>query len=123
MIARDDLTRAHWRGAVNRSYYTIFHAASAVLLWLDIERSRHSGTQAAFGEFLVKRGNIEPKFGRIYTRARKAREEQDYDLDVAPPTEQDAKQIVDDAERFVSRMKRFLREEGAIPKTDTNKIA
>ena len=58
MIARDDLTRAHWRGAVNRSYYTIFHAASAVLLWLDIERARHSGTQAAFGEFLVKRGKI-----------------------------------------------------------------
>ena len=46
-----------------------------------------------------------------------ARDEQDYDLDVAPPTEQDAKQIVDDAERFVSRMERFLCEEGAIPKT------
>ena len=90
-------------------------------MWIDIERSRHSGTQAAFVEFLVKQGNIETKFGHIYTRARKAREEQDYDLEVAPPTEQEANQIVDDAEEFVSRMKRFLREEGAVPKEDKNK--
>ena len=114
MIARDDVARGHWRGAINRAYYTIFHTASAALLWLDIERSRHSGTQSAFGEFLVKKGYIEPEFGRIYARARKAREEQDYDLEAVAPTEQDAMQIVAEAESFVSRLERFLREKGAI---------
>lgn len=112
--ARDDLAQRHSRGAVNRAYYTVFHAASAALLWLDIERARHSGTQSAFGEFLVKPGHVEPEFGRIYTRARKAREEQDYDLDAAPLTVQDAERIVADAEHFVTRLERYLHEVGAI---------
>jgi uncharacterized protein (UPF0332 family) len=75
--ARDDLAHSHLRGAVNRAYYAIFHSASAALLWLDVERVRHSGTQSAFGEYLVKPGHIEPELGKIYSRARKAREEQD----------------------------------------------
>ena len=64
--ARDNLAHGHWRGAVNRAYYAVFHAASAALLWLDIERARHAGVQAAFGEFLIKSGVIEAEFGRIY---------------------------------------------------------
>ena len=84
------------------------------MLWLDIERARHSGTQAAFGEFLVKPGNIEPEFGEIYTRARKAREEQDYDLAAVPLAVQDAERIVAGAERFMERLKRYLRQVGAI---------
>ena len=88
--------------------------ASAVLLWLDIERARHSGTQAAFNEFLVKPGKLEPEFGQIYSRARKAREEQDYDLQAAPLTYEDAARIVADAERFLARLDRHLREAGAL---------
>ncbi|MBW1692537.1 MAG: HEPN domain-containing protein [Deltaproteobacteria bacterium] len=48
IISRDDLTRSHCRGAVNRAYYAIFHTASAALLWLDILRPCRYGTQAAF---------------------------------------------------------------------------
>ena len=114
MTARADLTHGHWRGAVNRAYYTIFHTASAALLWLDIERARHSGTQAAFGEFLMKPGHVEPEFGEIYTRARKAREEQDYDLAAIPLPVQDAERIVAGAERFMERLKRYLRQVEAI---------
>lgn len=112
--ARDNLTGGHLRGAANRAYYAVFHVASAALLWLDIERARHSGVQSAFGEFLVKPRHVEPEFGRIYTRARQAREEQDYDLDAAPLTPEDAEQIVSEAERFVARIERYLREAGAI---------
>jgi uncharacterized protein (UPF0332 family) len=69
ITARDDLQHGHWRGATNRAYYAVFHTASAVLLWHDIERARHSGIQAAFNEFFVKSGILEPKYGRIYSRA------------------------------------------------------
>jgi hypothetical protein len=102
------------RVAVNRAYYTIFHTASAALLWIGVERSRHLGVQSAFGEFLVKSGSIEPEFGRLYAKAREAREEQDYDLEAAPLTLQDAAQIVDDAERFVNRIEQYLRQVGAV---------
>jgi len=119
--ARDDLTTAldnlahqHWRGAVNRAYYAIFHATSAALLWDDIERVKHSGVQSAFGRFLVKPGVIEAEFGRIYTKVRKAREMEDYDVMAPPLTEKAATQIVDDAERFVTRLEDYLRQVGAI---------
>jgi len=112
--ARDDLAHGHYRGAINRAYYTIFHTASAVLLWHDIERARHSGIQSSFGEFLIKPGAIEAEYGRIYSRARKAREKHDYDLDAVWPSTEEAEQIVADAERFVARVERYLCEEGAI---------
>jgi uncharacterized protein (UPF0332 family) len=112
--ARDDLAHGHWRGAINRAYYTIFHTASAALLWHSVERARHSGTQSAFGEFLVKPGLIEAKYGEIYSRARKERERHDYDLDAPWPLAEDAGQVVADAERFVARIERYLREVGAI---------
>lgn len=111
--ARDDLAHGHRRGAINRAYYTIFHMASAALLWHNIERARHSGIQSSFGEFLIKSGAIEAEYGRIYSRARKMREKHDYDLDAAWPSAEEAEQIVNDAERFVARVERYLREVGA----------
>jgi uncharacterized protein (UPF0332 family) len=38
--ARDSLARGYLRTAVNRAYYAVFHAASAALFWLDIERAK-----------------------------------------------------------------------------------
>jgi uncharacterized protein (UPF0332 family) len=119
--AREDLDTAHdllkasrWRGAVNRAYYTVFHAASAALLWLDIERAKHSGIQAAFSEYLVKPGLIEVEYGRTYRRVREWREEQDYDIAAKQLDESAATQIVNDAEHFLDRIERYLRQERAI---------
>ena len=96
--AQDDLAHGHFRGAVNRAYYTVFHIATASLLWLDIERSKHSGIQNAFNEYLVKPGLIEPEFGAIYSRARKLRELQDYDLEAADLDEETTVEIVRQAQ-------------------------
>ncbi len=112
--ANDLLRMQHWRGAVNRAYYTIFHFASAALVWNDIQRAKHSGTQSAFGEFLVKPGLIEREYADIYAEARDWREEQDYKDFAQTLDEATAKQIVQDAERFVTRLERYLREVGAI---------
>jgi uncharacterized protein (UPF0332 family) len=114
LTAGDDLANGHTRGATNRAYYAVFHAASAALLWVGVERAKHAGTQSAFGESLVRTGLIEPDFGRVYSRARKAREEQDYDLQALPLSESEAQQIVTDAERFVKRVKSYLSEAGAL---------
>jgi len=112
--AREMLKVRGWRGVVNRAYYTVFHIASAALLWRDIERAKHSGIMSAFGEFLVKPGFIEPEYARIYADAREWREEQDYSDAARALDEQTAAQIVNDAERFVARLERYLREAGAI---------
>jgi uncharacterized protein len=112
--ARLDLTAMKWRGASNRAYYTVFHVASAALLWQGQERKKHSAVEAAFGELLVKPGLIEPEYFRIYRDARTTREQQDYDFTSPPLAEEKAKQVVADAERFVSRIERYLREAGAL---------
>lgn len=112
--AQEMLHVARWRGAVNRAYYAIFHLASAALLWLDIERGRHSGVQAAFNQFLIKPELIENEYGQIYKNARDWREEQDYKDLVRPLDQVLTTQIVHDAERFVARLERYLREASAL---------
>ena len=110
--ARDNMAHGHWRGAVNRAYYAVFHAASAALLQLDIERARHAGVQAAFGAFLVRPGRIEPEFGQIYSRVRQAREMQDYDVTAVALTFEEAERLVNDADRFVTRLDSYLHQVG-----------
>jgi uncharacterized protein (UPF0332 family) len=63
---------------------------------------------------LIKPGVIEVEYGRIYSQARRSRESHDYDLDAAWPSAEEAEQIVSDAEHFVARIERYLREVGAI---------
>jgi uncharacterized protein (UPF0332 family) len=118
--AKDDIATAHeliavgrLRGAVNRAYYAIYHLATAVLLTQDVERSKHSGVQSAFGHYLVKPGLIEPEYGRILTSARKAREASDY-ADRIELDEETAQRIVADADRFVARMEEYLASVGAL---------
>jgi uncharacterized protein (UPF0332 family) len=119
--AHDDLAMAHvllqargWRAAVNRAYYTVFHVASAALLWLDVERTKHSAVQASFNQVLVKPGLIETEYSQIYKMARDWREEQDYSDTARALDEPMATQIVNDAERFAARLERYLREAGAM---------
>ena len=110
----DLLKVSRWRGAVIFAYYAMFDAASAALLWLDVERSKHSAVQASFSEFLVKPRLIEAEYGQLYRKAREWREEQDYSDAARPLNEQMTTQIVHDAGRFVARLERYLRETGAI---------
>lgn len=112
--AEDDLRLNHTRGVVNRSYYAIFHAASAALLWHGEERAKHSGVQATFGERFIAAGIFEPELGRIYTRARKEREEVDYQPAAPTPTPEQASTRLDESRRFVDRVERYLREVGAL---------
>ena len=119
--ARDDLETAHvdfaagkYRRASICAYYTIFHFASAALLWHDEERSKHSGVDAAFKSVLVKQNSVEDEFFRIFLKARKMREEQDYSREAVFPSEDETRQVIADAERFVARIERYLREVGAL---------
>ncbi len=111
--ARDNIARGHFRAAVSRTYYAVFYMASAALFSQSVQRAKHSGVEAAFSQFLVKPGYIEPEFGRLYQAARRQREEADY-IDASNIDEASAQQTLADAERFVDRLERFLREAGAL---------
>ena len=118
--AKEDIATAHelitlgrLRRAVNRAYYAIYHLATAVLLTQDVERRKHSSVQAAFGQYFIKAGLIEPEYGRILTKARKARESGDY-ADRIELDEEATRRIVAEADRFVARMEEYLAGVGAL---------
>ena len=103
-----------YRAAVNRAYYAVFHAASAALLTLDVGRSKHSGVQGAFAQYLVRPGVIEPEFYNILKFARRLREESDYRDDLVELTARETGALLADAEKFVARVKHYLGKAGAL---------
>lgn len=107
--ARSALERCEYRLVLNRAYYAVFHLASAVLASTDVLRHRHSAVEAAFHEYLIKPGYIEPEYGPFYREARQWRENADYHFGVEF-TEEKAHQVLEQAERIVDRLERFLRE-------------
>ena len=64
--------------AAGRAYYAMFHAATAALLSIGIERSTHRGIIAAFGHSFVKTGKIDKRFNADLRKAYLLRGEGDY---------------------------------------------
>ncbi|VAX21919.1 hypothetical protein MNBD_NITROSPINAE03-47 [hydrothermal vent metagenome] len=78
IVAEENLKNNHPADSINRSYYSMFHSATAVLLNLGIERSSHKGLIAAFGEHVVKKEIMEKKYHAHLRNAFEARIESDY---------------------------------------------
>ncbi len=109
--ARGALERGEHRLTLNRAYYAVFHLTATVLANLDVMRHRHSGVESAFHEYLIKPGLIEPEYGRFYREARQWRENADYHFGVEF-TEEKTRKVLEQTERIVARLERFLRERG-----------
>jgi uncharacterized protein (UPF0332 family) len=93
--------------AISRAYYSMFHAASAVLLSEGITVDSHSALKNMFGLRFTKTGKIDKKFGRWLNRLKDERENGDYDIFTSFDDE-DAKVDIEEAERFLEEMKRYL---------------
>jgi uncharacterized protein (UPF0332 family) len=72
-----------------------------------VVRSKHSGVQAALGEFFIKTGHLEPEYGEMYAALREAREAGDYDVYFLPASELAERALARSA-RFVERVERYL---------------
>ena len=107
--AKELLKLNRYRAAVNRAYYAIFSTTNAVLLSKQIERSKHSGVEAAFIQNFIKTGIFRIEFGKMFNYIRKKREECDYSSKIKIDRET-AEKIVEDAEKFTRRMKEYLKE-------------
>lgn len=65
-------------GAVNRFYYSVFHAARALLSTKDIEPSKHSGVMAVFNKEFVKTGIVSVQASKTFTEIFSMRNQADY---------------------------------------------
>lgn len=100
-----------WRAAVNRAYYAIFYATSAMLLTKGVERRKHSGVISAFRGHFVKPGLIETEYSSVYGETLVVRQDADYAIEI--PVDFDmAETALRQARRFVRRMGDYLIEKG-----------
>ena len=97
--------------AINRAYYVFFYAATALLLTLDLTRSKHSGVMAAFREQFVKPGLFSVDDSQAYGEAFEARNVTDYEM-LGKADEALARIVVENATRFVEHCETYLTMKG-----------
>jgi len=95
-----------YSGVIGRSYYAMFHAATAALLALGIERSSHGGVIAAFGQYLTKPEKLPTRLHAHFREAFNMRIQCDY---LPPPhnTKEAARTSVERALEFVDSCREF----------------
>ncbi|MGH9437721.1 MAG: HEPN domain-containing protein [Terriglobia bacterium] len=96
-------------GVLNRAYYAVFYAATAMLLQAGLEFESHYGVKIKFGELFVKSGRVPVRFGKILTTAFDRREDADYTPEARSAiTQSVAEQGFERASEFVTMAERFI---------------
>ena len=93
--------------AISRAYYAMFYAAKAALLSKGVDLKRHSASIAKFRELFVVPGLVDTEYLRHLGQAQTARERSDY-APFAPVTREGAKEILQAAESFISKVNEIL---------------
>lgn len=106
-----NLDNAFYGVAINRAYYAFFYTATALLLTLDLTRSKHSGVLAGFREHFVKSGLFPSDDSYAYGEAFESRNVIDYET-LGKAEETEARVIVEKANGFVDRCEKYLSEKG-----------
>ena len=88
------------RGAVNRIYYSMFYAVSALALHHGFSTASHSQLRGYFNREFIKTGRISTELGKAYGAAFDSRSKGDYDDLVVFETEQ-VGQMLKEAEAFL----------------------
>ncbi len=95
--------------AISAAYYSMFHAAKALLAWNSIFPRTHAGVVSQFSLQFVNEGFIEELCAKSLAKAQTLREKADYDIYYAPSNEE-AELILEDADKFLERIKTALDE-------------
>jgi uncharacterized protein len=76
--ARRELAAGAYAFAINRAYYALFYAVSALLLQEGRQFKRHSGVRAAFNQDFIRTGRVEMRYGDLYNQLFDDRQAGDY---------------------------------------------
>lgn len=68
-----------WNSAINRLYYSVYYAVSAILLKYDLKPTTHNGAKSAFSEQFIKTEIIPKEYGKLYSQLFTWRQKGDYD--------------------------------------------
>ena len=105
LLFREDF----YKDSVSRAYYSMYHAAKALLLTKDISPKTHRGVIQEFGLEFVKKDLIEKYYSKALAKGKDVREIADYDV-IVEISKEEAESIIEDAKRFLERIKRAMEE-------------
>lgn len=108
--AENALNNGDYDSCVSRCYYAMFFMAEAVLLTKDLSASSHKGVITLFGEHFVKTKIFERNLGKALNDAYDKRLVGDYGVGFMV-TEQQAQDLLETAQDFVSRLKGYLKKQ------------
>lgn len=95
--------------AVNRIYYSIFYAISAVSIKDDFSTSKHKKLLGWFNKNYISSGLISKEFGKMIYAAYENREKSDYDF-LFEMTKEEIIKYFELAKEFVSEIKKLLKD-------------
>lgn len=102
-----------YKNALNRAYYSIFHAIRAVNTLKEFDSSKHSGVIAFFNQNYVKEEIFPKELSKIITQASNNREKADY-LDFYIASSEEAQKQIARAEEFSAAIKQYLESQGIL---------
>lgn len=99
ILAKSDFFNA----AINRLYYAVSYAASALMLNSSIEAATHKCVKTMLGLKFIHTGKLDKEYGQIYQRLFESRQAGDYE-DFVYFDENTFAELLHLAVRFVDRM-------------------
>lgn len=111
------LEAGHPDGALNRYYYSAFHAAAAALLAEGVEAVTHNGVRSQLHMHFVKSGRLSLTLASKLTALQKQREDADYDSSVEFDADQ-ARWAREAAAELREALESWLRSQGWLPVPD-----
>lgn len=109
-VTRQLFATNHFGICASRAYYSMFYAAQAVLLHIDLQFKKHSAVIAAFNKKFVKTGVFSPAMFKSLEKGYDLRIESDYGL--VPVTKEEANALIKEAENFLAAVREYLLKEG-----------
>lgn len=95
--------------AAGRAYYAMFYVAEALLAAKGQRFAKHGGVHAAFGEHLVKTGELDPRYHRWLLDAFDRRVTADYAVEASIGPEEAAR-MIEQAKELLAVGRRHLEE-------------
>ncbi len=96
-----------YKASANRSYYAVFHAMRAVLVFDEFDSKKHSGIISEFRKRYIKTGIFATEISKIIDIQFSARSHSDYD-DFYIISKEESLIGLQEAEKTVSEIEKYL---------------
>ena len=109
ILAEQEILRqaGFWSTMVNRLYYALFHAVSALLISDGHEVGTHKGAAIRFQQYYVKTQLFTVEEGRFYSQLQSMRESADYNCSY-DVSEDDVVSRIEPARQLVEKIRQYI---------------